>query len=116
MKIRILADYGCNPLWWNESHNIYNIKIEELPLSNSTKEALHQWALLFDSYLDWDDPSNTPDLSIEEIKRFESEGLRLWLLLINELGSNYQIRYDSNYLHQIYEHPNELKEALLTTE
>jgi hypothetical protein len=116
IKIKLMPDYGCYPLWWDEPNLVGNINPSELPLSDSTIESLHQWTLLFDTHLDWDNPGNSPELSVHELKEFESEGLRLWLLLIDELSSNYEVSYKSHYLHQVFTDPNELKDRLLTIE
>ncbi len=116
IKIKLMPDYGCYPLWWDELNLVGNIDPSELPLIHSTIESLHQWTLLFDTHLDWDDPGNSPKLSTEELKAFEFEGLRLWLLLIEELSSNYEVSYQSAYLHQVFIDPNELKNRLLTIE
>ncbi|MHC5729637.1 MAG: hypothetical protein ACYTXY_37035 [Nostoc sp.] len=32
-KIKLMADYGCYPLWWVSSDKIGNIDPETLPLS-----------------------------------------------------------------------------------
>ena len=116
IKIKLMPDYGCYPLWWYEHNIVGNIDPYELPLSHSTIEALNQWADLFNTHLDWDDPGNSPALPIEEVKVFEHEGLRLWLLMIDELKDSYEMIYKSHYLHQIFIDPNDLKNRLLTIE
>lgn len=112
--IKLMPDYGCSPLWWDEPNLVGNIEPEELPLSNTTIEALYQWSEVSITSLDWDDPSNSFSLLVDDIKIFEHEGLRLWLLLKEELGSDYFITYKSHYLHKVFFHPNELRDALLT--
>ena len=90
--IRLMADYHCWPLWW-DGERVGNIDPAELPLSAATKDALAAWAELYDARLDPDDPAGSDDVSQAEQQAFETEGMRLWRQLQQELGSGYAVSY-----------------------
>ena len=41
-KIKLMADYGCYPLWWVNSQKIGDIDPETLPLSQQTINRLEK--------------------------------------------------------------------------
>lgn len=86
-----MADYGCYPLWWNESNKCGDIDPESLPLSKSTINRLHEWSDTYNSFLNWDDPGNSPKVPDEVWEAFKQESRELWQLLKSELGEDYQI-------------------------
>jgi hypothetical protein len=87
MKIKLMADYGCFPLWYNDPGKCGDINPESLPLTKSTIDRLHKWAATFDSFLDWDDPPNSKKAD----EAFKQEGKELLQLLQSELGSDYEV-------------------------
>ncbi|MBP0019473.1 MAG: hypothetical protein J7647_18215 [Cyanobacteria bacterium SBLK] len=101
-KIKLMADYGCDPLWWDESDIVGDIAPEMLPLAAETIQRLHQWANRYDETLDWDDPANSPGFQNEEDARdFEEEGLNLWQQIQQELSPNYTVSYFSEKLGKV---------------
>jgi len=107
-KITLMSDYGCDPVWWEEPDRVGDIEPESLPLSKATRQRLHSWANQYDARLDWDDPSNSPILSYEEIERFETEGLSLWQQLRKELAPDYEVLYFSDQFQKLIHHPQKL--------
>ena len=87
MKIKLMADYGCFPLWYNDPCKCGDINPESLPLTKSTIDRLHKWAATFYSFLDWDDPPNSKKAD----EAFKQEGKELLQLLQSELGSDYEV-------------------------
>jgi hypothetical protein len=113
IKIKLMADYGCDPLWWADADKVGNINPAKLPLSKETINRLNNWAISYNASLNWQDPANSPDLSPEEEAAFEKEGISLWKQLQTELAPNYEVIYFSEQLRKIVTDINEL-ESLLT--
>ena len=107
-KITLMTDYGCDPLWWEEPDMVGDIAPENLPLSKDTIARLHQWANQYNARLDWDDPSNSPISTPEEMAQFETEGINLWQQLQKELAPDYEVFYFSDRLQKLIHHPQEL--------
>jgi len=109
-KIKLMADYGCDPLWWEEADEVGDIDPATLPLSDNTISRLHKWALVYDTTLNWVDPYESPDFpSVEALVGFEEEGISLWKQLQQELAPKYEVVYFSDRLHKVINHPNELE-------
>jgi hypothetical protein len=113
IKIKLMADYGCDPLWWADVDKVGNIDPARLPLNKETINRLRKWANSYNATLNLQDPANSPDLSPEEEAAFEQEGISLWKQLQKELAPNYEVIYFSEQLRQVVTNTNEL-ESLLT--
>lgn len=108
-KIKLMADYGCYPLWWTNSLQVGDIDPSSLPLNNATIERLEKWADIYDDKLNHDDPAASYFPSLEAFLAFEEEGISLWKQLQKELAPDYEIVYFSNKLCRIVTNPDELK-------
>lgn len=111
-KIRLMTDYGCYPLWWDEPDQVGDLDPESLPLSQEIIQRLYDWADAFDARLNLADPSDSPEVTPEEVERFEWEGLSLWKQLDQELSPDYEVVYFSSHFHQIFTNPVKLEEKL----
>ncbi|CAD5939186.1 hypothetical protein NO976_01865 [Planktothrix agardhii] len=111
-KIRLMTDYGCYPLWWDEPDQVGDLDPESLPLTQETIQRLYHWADAFEARLNLADPSDSPEVTPEEVERFEWEGLNLWKQLNQELVPDYEIVYFSSHFHQVFTNPVELEEKL----
>jgi hypothetical protein len=112
IKIKLMADYGCDPLWWADADKVGNIDPAKLPLSQETINHLRKWATAYNATLNWQDPGNSPDLSPEAEAAFEQEGISLWKQLQKELAPNYEVIYFSEQLNQVVTNTNELASLL----
>lgn len=83
-----------------------NLDPRDLPLKKDIIDSLLQWADKFDALLNWDDPASSGFGSEEESMSFEKEGIRLWLLLREQLQSDYEVYYKSHRLHQLISDPS----------
>ncbi|MCF2146278.1 hypothetical protein IQ276_007390 [Desmonostoc muscorum LEGE 12446] len=109
-KIKLMADYGCYPLWWATSDRAGDIDPETLPLSKETISRLDKWAEVYDAKLNWENPGDSLGFSsLEAEAAFEDEGISLWKQLQKELVPNYQVIYFSNRLRKVVTHPGELE-------
>lgn len=106
--MKLMADYGCYPLWWESADKVGDIDPTTLPLSSDTIRGLEQWADTYDAKLNWDDPAASA-FSHESKLAFESEGIRLWKQLQKELALNYEVVYFSYTLNKIITHDSELE-------
>ncbi|MGM3305356.1 hypothetical protein ACSQ6I_05095 [Anabaena sp. WFMT] len=113
IKIKLMADYGCYPLWWASSDKAGDIDPETMPLNEETISRLEKWADIYDARLNWQDPANSPDLSPEEEAAFEQEGISLWKQLQKELAPNYEVIYFSEQLRKVVTDINELESLLV---
>lgn len=112
IKIKLMSDYGCDPLWWAGDHRVGNINLATLPLSQEIIQRLYNLADAFDARLNLADPSDSPEVTPEEVERFEWEGLSLWKQLDQELSPDYEVVYFSSHFHQIFTNPVKLEEKL----
>ncbi|MDB9513960.1 hypothetical protein PN499_22425 [Kamptonema animale CS-326] len=108
-KIRLMADYGCDPLWWNEPDEVGDIDPAQFALHPETINRLYNWVQAYDARLNWDDPGNSPDLTQEKSEAFEAEGISLWKQLRQELSPHYEVLYFSDRLGKLLSHPSELE-------
>jgi hypothetical protein len=51
IKIKLMADYGCDPLWWADADKVGNIDPAKLPLSQETINHLRKWATAYNATL-----------------------------------------------------------------
>ncbi|WP_414567764.1 hypothetical protein [Nostoc sp. CCY 9925] len=109
-KIKLMADYGCYPLWWATSDRAGDIDPETLPLNQETISRLEKWAEVYDAKLNWENPGDSLGFSsLEAEAAFEDEGISLWKQLQKELVLDYQVIYFSNRLRKVVTHPSELE-------
>ena len=91
MRIKVMADYGCWPLWHDGSSELGDIDPQSLPLSKELTSALIEWAAKLDGALDRADPGNTkwPDGFFADFNR---EGHELAVRVRDELGPAYEVK------------------------
>ncbi|PSF35676.1 hypothetical protein C7H19_15675 [Aphanothece hegewaldii CCALA 016] len=109
-KIKLMPDYQCFPLWDMEEPD--NIDPKDLPLKKALIDDLYKWAESFDAVLNWTDPTLSGFKNEQDAEAFETEGIRLWLLLREQLKPNYAVYYKSYKLHKLISDPSQLQEAL----
>lgn len=83
-RIKLMADYGCQPIWSMDDAYGGEIAPEALGLSPALCSDLDAWAERFEDALDWDDPG-----AVREddgfLERHEAEGRRLGARVAREL-------------------------------
>ncbi|CBN58573.1 MULTISPECIES: hypothetical protein [Kamptonema] len=108
-KIRLMADYGCDPLWGEDADNIGDIDPITLPISQDTINRLSKWVKAYDATLNQDYPPDSDFSSPEEAEAFDREGVNLWLQLQKELAPEYEVYYFSDRLQKLFTHPSEIE-------
>ena len=91
--IRVMADYGCYPLWEVSSDGLSNINPEELPISSTLKARLNLWSQKYEQTFDEEYPPDSGFSSLEEEEYFKTEGLLILNDLKLELASQFEIIY-----------------------
>ncbi|MEC4891582.1 MAG: hypothetical protein SAL07_06945 [Oscillatoria sp. PMC 1051.18] len=110
IKIKLMADYGCEPLWWADEDKVGNIQPETLPLTDETIKRLQKWAIAYSETLNWSDPANSPGFGSEEARKaFAQEGISLWKQLRQELAPDYEVIYFSEQLGELCFSPEKCK-------
>jgi hypothetical protein len=80
-----------------------------LPLSQETISRLYKWAVVYNTTLNWDSPTNSPGFSSPEVEAdFDEEAIRLWKQLQIELAPDYEVIYFSDILGKIVTDENQL--------
>lgn len=73
-----------------------------LPLSQETISRLYKWAAVYNTTLNWDDPTNSPGFCSPEVEAdFDKEAIKLWKQLQLELAPNYEVVYFSDILGKV---------------
>lgn len=93
--IKLMADYGCSPLWETGAEG-GNVPLEELPLRAELREALRAWADAYDRTLNEAYPPDSGFADTAEEDAFEAEGERIWRALRQELGAEFTVAYYSD--------------------
>jgi hypothetical protein len=99
-SIKVMADYGCWPLWHHQSATVGNIDPASLPISSSLASAFAVWSSMYDSRLNLSDPAAT-SWANAELLAFVSRGADLAALLQRELGTASSIFYFSERSSQL---------------
>jgi hypothetical protein len=96
MHIKLMSDYGCYPLWWDEgSGKTGNIDPESLPLPPELIDRLNNWGDAFTATLNQEDPANPLPLpNGQDWGNYERQGIQLWADLSNALSDS-RVRYFS---------------------
>lgn len=92
MYIKVMADYDCAPLWWDEISRVGNINPDELGLSQQLVTDLWAWAASYDASLNRDDPTQSGFETAFDQRDFDQNGRALSRRVAAEL-SGYHVRY-----------------------
>ncbi|MEZ0580619.1 hypothetical protein [Nocardioides sp. MH1] len=89
MRVRVMHDYGCWPLWVkrHEDDIHHNTRPETLGLSSSLVGRLGAWQQWGDSKVNLADPHDSRAVSRDEEAAFEAEGRLLVERVRSELPS-----------------------------
>ncbi len=88
-----MPDYQCFPLWdiTPETEIYGDIHPNSLLISKELQEQIINWAVIYDSTLNHDDPAASDFLSLESKNAFLIEGARLATQLQEELGAEFTV-------------------------
>ena len=108
-RIKLMAEYRAFPLWWNDEGKVKrNIQPHELTLSLETVSLLQKWQQRYESQMNWANPGESNFFAPTEVDIFEDEGVKLWLLLRQQLSPMYEVVYFSEKLQKTMTTPPEL--------
>ena len=87
-----MGEYRSSGLFIQEPRErIGEISHERLGLSKELSDRIYRWIDVYDSWLNWDDPGDSPPTPIEEVRKFNSEGEVIANLVQKELGKQYNV-------------------------
>lgn len=90
-RIKLMADYGCYPLWEASPGHVGEIDPRSLPISKELVDRLLVWAEQFDQTLVPEDPRLSGFETEEDASKFRRVGYALFEDLKRELGNQYEI-------------------------
>lgn len=93
-NLKLMTDYNCYALW--DEDEIDNVNVDSLPVSVELKSRIHRWEDAYDATLNQNDPASSGFTTLDELHRFDEEGMELWRCLRRELGRECIIRYLSS--------------------
>lgn len=94
MKIKLMPDYECSPLWWDgEPGQVGDIYPPDIGLDAALHADLFAWAQRFDATLDQDYPPDSRFATEEELEAFVRDGEALAARVRVALGEGWQVRY-----------------------
>jgi hypothetical protein len=88
--IKLMADYHCFPLWEDDDEP-QNLDHNLLPISDSLKISLDNWADKYDQTLNTQDPLSSGFSSKIDEENFKAECQILFERLSQELGSEFKV-------------------------
>jgi hypothetical protein len=94
-KIKLMADYGCWPLWYNDPFDEYNVgpfDPNTWPISRHLITCLEEWQRIFDSTIDMSNPNEAGFNSEKELAQFIAKGRNLKASIERELP-NVEVTY-----------------------
>lgn len=90
-KIKLMADYGCFPLWHASGEEVGDIDPNDLPLSQELRQGLADWACAFDQTLNQDYPPDSGFKNDADEVEFKQQATRLAEQLREELGPEFEV-------------------------
>lgn len=91
IAIKLMADYQCYPLWNVSQGEVGNIDPNDLPISAELRRELMEWADLYDSTFNDNDPSCSEFKNETEEFEFRKTSKELGSRLSCELGSGFTV-------------------------
>lgn len=91
--LKLMADYGCYPLWEILPDGVRNINPKELSISPKLMTRLNEWADKYDQTLNWEEPTKSGFAPPNAEKNFRDEGMSILEELKAELNSLFEITY-----------------------
>ena len=92
-RVKVMADYGCFPLWSVEPSGPGNLDPRLLPISDELAGALISWSKEYDQTLDQSDPQRSGFSTTQGHGRFVETGRALAAALGVELGTDWSVFY-----------------------
>jgi hypothetical protein len=78
--IKLMPDYQCSPLWYHESEDpneFGEVDLDSIEISQELLGQLNNWASIYDSILNLEDPANSDFSSKRDEVNFVLEGYEI---------------------------------------
>ena len=94
-KIKLMPEFCCDPVWYEEpdEFGVTAIDLIDLPISKDLFKAILKWAKRYDAILDQNYPPDSEFKSPAEREAFIEDGSVLAKRLQEELGNDYNVTY-----------------------
>ena len=93
LTLKVMADYGAQPLWLVGDPDRYNVAPSELSISAELCLELQAWADAYAATLNAEDPAASDFPSVEDEVQFIAKGRELAGRVKEELGSGYRVLF-----------------------
>jgi len=97
-QLKLLFEWRGGTLWCDSDASLDRFGVGpvegRVQLSAATRRELERLSAWHDKALDWDDPRAPSPWSKEERNRFEDAAARVLETLRDELGPDFEVRYD----------------------
>lgn len=93
LVVRVMADYGCFPLWGGRADHPGDLDPRLLPITSTLAADLLAWARAYDDTLDRADPAASGFPTPEHEAGFHRRGAELARELARQLPAPYRVRY-----------------------
>ncbi|MBF2049792.1 MAG: hypothetical protein IGS54_20900 [Elainella sp. C42_A2020_010] len=115
-RIKLDVDWFGWPTW--DLDSVGDFDPAELPISQEALNRLRAWQLAFDANFNHDYPPDSGFSSEEAREEWYREGIKIWLQLQQELGSDHEVYYSFTHngkgqLFKLDELPDELRDKWL---
>lgn len=111
--LKLMRDYQCHPLW--EVGDVGNVDPADLPLKKATLQRLQLWSEVYNRSIDSKDPETFLESQDSEqaTREDEIEGVKIWILLREELHPQFLVSYF--YHGNVLNNPHELLHSMAQT-
>lgn len=96
MKVKLMPEYECYPIWVENKGLFDNIKPEKLPISPGLAIDIMEWSKIYEKTYNHKNPIESGFLTDIDKEFFCNRGIILKERLALELGSNYDIVFIMN--------------------
>lgn len=95
IRLRLMAEFDCFPLWKQTTDGVENIAPASLAVSPELQRDINAWANAWQATFNRSDPLASGFTSALDEVRFDEAGRELWARLQKELRSDFEVSYFS---------------------
>lgn len=93
IRLRVLAEYECWPLWQEVRNGVRNLAPEDLGLPESLASGFHAWARKYEETFDPTYPMNSGFADVASENEFYAQGLELAREMAAMIGDDAEVYF-----------------------